>query len=40
VVAGAAGADRRRKRLEDHVTGAVESAYPFGGSEINVVNPA
>lgn len=30
VVAGAAGADRGRKTLEDHVIGAVESAYQFG----------
>ncbi len=30
VVAGAAGADRGRKTLEDHVMGAVESAFQFG----------
>jgi len=30
VVAGAAGADRGRKTLEDRVIGAVESAYQFG----------
>ncbi|WP_026757536.1 DODA-type extradiol aromatic ring-opening family dioxygenase [Sediminimonas qiaohouensis] len=30
VVAGAAGADRGIKTLEDHVTGAVESAFRFG----------
>lgn len=30
LVAGAAGADRGRKTLEDHVIGAVQSAYQFG----------
>ncbi len=30
VVAGAAGADRGRRTLEDHVMGAVESAFRFG----------
>ena len=30
VVAGAAGADRGTKTLEDHVMGAVESAFRFG----------
>jgi aromatic ring-opening dioxygenase catalytic subunit (LigB family) len=36
VVAGAAGADRGRKTLEDHVMGAVESAFQFGWSKINI----